>query len=117
MPHPQAEPTGSPPPGILGYDRNMITPKITPSVCVLAALILCGCPAPGEGPKADAWYRRASPVIAALERYRQEHGDYPETLEQLPVEWLPPSYEGSPDGPRFGYLHRGGHYELSFSYA
>ena len=70
----------------------------------------------GEGAKAEAGYRRAAPVIAALERYQRERGAYPDTLAILPTEWMPAQDKDSPAGPPLRYVRSGERYELSFSY-
>jgi len=77
---------------------------------VLVALLLGGCPRPGEGCKADAGYRRAAPVIAALARYHQARGSYPATLHELTPDWLaaPPQ--------SLQYVRREDRYQLTFSY-
>jgi hypothetical protein len=79
-------------------------------------LLSLGCPRPGEGRKAEAGYRRAAPIIAALERYRSERGSYPDSLASLPPEWLPEELRGS--APRYGlhYERKDDRYELTFSY-
>jgi len=79
------------------------------------ALLLGACPPPGQGSKAEAGYRRAAPVIVALDRYHQERGSYPETLAELPPGSLAAPASGQPLGLQ--YKLRGEHYELSFSYA
>ena len=86
---------------------------------LLAPLFLTGCPRPGAGAKAEAWYRKAEPVIAALNRYRTERGSYPNSLAELPADWLPPLEERQPHSPDrgFAYARKGDAYELTFSYA
>src|SRR3954470_14831973 len=44
------------------------------------AIAFAACDPPGKGPKAERGYRRSAPVIAALDRYRAEHGQYPDSL-------------------------------------
>jgi len=79
---------------------------------VLGTLLLGGCPPPGRGCKAEAGYRRAAPVIAALDRYHQARGSYPQTLAELLPEWLPP-----PPPEDLQYTRSGENYKLTFSYS
>jgi hypothetical protein len=43
---------------------------------------------PGVGVKAERGYRACEPVIAALTRYYEDHGSYPEKLEALLPDYL-----------------------------
>jgi hypothetical protein len=45
--------------------------------------------APGQGRKAEAGYRDAAPVIAALEKFHHDRGIYPATLNELVPQYLP----------------------------
>jgi hypothetical protein len=60
---------------------------ITPLALMFA---VCGGPPPGESDAALALKSRAAPVIAGLERYRAEHGEYPAALEVLSGEYVAP---------------------------
>ena len=68
--------------------------KITLRLLV-GALVLCltSCfcfgPAPGKGQKARAGFRAAAPVIQALEKFREDHGQYPADLSELVPKYLP----------------------------
>ena len=93
--------------------------------CIIALLLACAsCPGPppGKGAKALAGYRRAELVIVALERYRQRHGIYPDSLALLVPEYLgdtalaipehaalrfPLQYELTADGYRLGFRYTG----------
>ena len=55
-------------------------------VC-LSSCILGGDPV-GEGEKATAGFRQASSVLVALESFRAERGEYPDSLGQLVPELL-----------------------------
>jgi hypothetical protein len=46
-------------------------------------LTIAGCPPPGKGAAAERGYRRAAPIVSALEDYRAAHGKYPEELMAL----------------------------------
>jgi len=52
------------------------------------SLACAACAKPGEGPKAELGYKRSVPVIAALEKYRQDHGDYPHYLRDLVPKYI-----------------------------
>ena len=43
---------------------------------------------PGEGDLAKKGYENAKPIIEALEKYRQEKGDYPKSLPELKPQYL-----------------------------
>ena len=92
------------------------------AAAMLAIAFLTGCwPAPGKGAKAERGYRRAEPVIAALERHRQQTGSYPDSLAQLAPRWLPPSALVPParEQERYPleYARTDGGYHLGFRYA
>ena len=57
---------------------------------LLAAAMLAttSCPAPGEGAKAERGYRRAEPIIGALDRFHADSGHFPATLEGLVPAYL-----------------------------
>jgi hypothetical protein len=86
-----------------------------------ALLVGAWCDAPGEGPKAERGYRRAAPVIAALARFRADHGQYPDSLPQLVPAYLPAAALAVADAPQerypLGYRRATDQYELSFRYA
>ena len=71
--------------------------------------------APGQGPRAEAGYAAARPVIAALEAYHQAHGSYPATLAKLVPEQLS-ALPGEVNGYPLGYQASGASYVLDFSY-
>ena len=60
-------------------------------ILAVALLATAACPAPGEGVKAERGYRRAEPIIAALERFRADSGHYPGALTALVPAYLPDS--------------------------
>ena len=78
-----------------------------------------GCPAPGEGAKAERGYHRAAPVIAALEGYRAATDTYPTSLLALIPHYLDsvsaPSAIEIQESP-LGYVRSGADFELSFQY-
>ena len=71
---------------------------------------------PGEGPKAEAGYKACAPVIDALERYKAEHGAYPETVDALTPDFLPDDL-ANPEDVLFTYKNKGESYELQFRYS
>ena len=96
------------------------------AVAALGCLVACGLGGlwayqtfvgepPGQGARAQRGYQAAAPIIAALERYHQAHGQYPATLDalvpaELPavpaeVNSYPITYHAADDG-----------YTLEFSY-
>jgi hypothetical protein len=81
---------------------------------LLLCLPLLGCPRPGQGRKAEKGYATCEPVIAALERYHQEKGAWPDSLEALVPDYLAgvPALGGYP----LKYQRAGEGYELQFSY-
>jgi hypothetical protein len=94
------------------------------TVAALAAIaaMLAGCwPAPGVGPKADAGYQHAAPVIEALNAFYAARHVYPESLRQLVPEFLPDSaLQRPPDWNWQRDLRYSGQpnaFELSFWYA
>jgi hypothetical protein len=66
-------------------------------------LLLAACPAPGEGPKAARGRERAAPVIQALQRYREAHGAYPDSLAILVPDFLPDSALRTPIAEQESY--------------
>ncbi|HET7230166.1 MAG TPA: hypothetical protein VFJ16_09200 [Longimicrobium sp.] len=99
------------------------TRRIWPVLAVLGvcfALGGCGDP-PGKGPKAERGYERSAPVVAALERYRAERGQYPDSLGALVPRHLPESALRVPERRQERYpleYHRtAAGFELSFRYA
>ena len=91
-------------------------------------LLLASClgPPPGKGPRAEAGYRAASPIIAALDRFHEDHGHYPATLGDLVPKYLPdatwfdlrrgrgPHYPAERE--EFSYKRDGDAYTILFSY-
>lgn len=58
------------------------------AACLALCLASCWTP-PGKGLKAEAGYKAAAPVIAALERFHEERGHYPTGLHELVPQFLP----------------------------
>jgi hypothetical protein len=54
----------------------------------LAACSFFGCETPGKGPVAEEGYRQAAPVIAAIDKFREQHGRYPGKLQELVPHYL-----------------------------
>src|SRR5690348_7641586 len=84
-------------------------------------MLVLACDPPGKGPAAERGYRRSAPVIAALERYRQARGAYPDSLPMLVPEFLPASALAVPEPGRehypLEYRATPGGYQLTFRYA
>jgi len=70
---------------------------------------------PGQGPRAQAGYAAAAPVIAALEKYPQARGAYPAALAALVPDYLS-ALPGDVNGYPLGYHAAAGSYTLDFSY-
>jgi hypothetical protein len=75
-------------------------------------------PTPAEE---QAGYKAATPVIAALERFRQDHNHYPAALRELTPRYIryvrqTPSASYDPRGG-FQYHSEGDRYSLNFSYS
>ena len=86
------------------------------------AAFLTGCETPGKGPVADAGYRNAALIIAAIDKFYQDHGRYPATLHELIPRYLRHVRQvtvfnsGLGDLNGFEYYPQGDAYELSFAY-
>ena len=101
------------------------------AACLALCVTSCWTPA-GKGRKAEAGYRAAAPVIAALETFREKRGRYPTDLHQLVPEFLPdanallyrgrvqpvnaPGHTASVPEHEFGYNLDRDAYGLMFSY-
>jgi len=86
--------------------------------CVFAAVWLArtiiGEP-PGQGARAEQGYQVCEPVIIALNKYHETHGDYPIALETLIPDYLgqvPKEVNGYP----IEYTKTESGYSLQFSY-
>lgn len=115
---------------------NTIRHSIVTAAIGCLALFATSCWTPaGQGRKAEAGYRAAAPVIAALEKFHNDHGNYPAALNELVPAYLPAEallkHGGSkllrsprsaaliPDweaGIRFGYTRMPDAYLLNFGY-
>lgn len=83
-------------------------------------LMLLSCRSPGHGPKAERGYRRAEPVIAALEVFARDSGAYPRSLEALVPAYLDRKALALPSEVQeaypFDYTVADSTYRLSFRY-
>lgn len=70
---------------------------------------------PGQGAKAEAGYQACEPVIAALEQFGREKGQYPNSLDALVPAYLP-LLPGPVNGYPIDYKKTDGGYSLTFSY-
>ncbi|HKV76126.1 MAG TPA: hypothetical protein VJN95_16530 [Gemmatimonadales bacterium] len=71
---------------------------------------------PGVGPKADAGFRVAAPIISAINQFRDAKSGPPGILMELVPEYLP-SIPRQINGHPILYQIRPDGYELTFSYA
>jgi hypothetical protein len=91
-------------------------------VTVLAAGCLVACETAGKGPIAEAGYRAAAPVIAAIDRFHEDHGRYPAKLQELVPHYLRHVRQvavfnsGLGDLQGFEYYPERDRYQLSFAY-
>ena len=95
--------------------------RALPAVAAVGmAFALAACDPPGKGPKAERGYRRSAPVIAALDRYHAEHGQYPDSLRMLVPGFLPDSAlrlpEREPERYPLEYGRTREGYDLTFRY-
>jgi hypothetical protein len=112
-------------PGSAVKSRRAIGLALVAAACV-CCLLVCGLGGwwayrsivgepPGQGAQAQRGYQAAAPIIAALETYRQAHGQYPATLDALVPAYLaaiPASVNGNP----LTYQAVDDSYTLQFSY-
>lgn len=70
---------------------------------------------PGVGETAEKGYAASEPVIAALEKFKADHGAYPDKLAELVPDYLDavPAATGELD---FSYAKEGDTYYFSFHY-
>lgn len=84
-------------------------------------VVASSCAGPGEGVKAEAGYAAATPIITALEAYRQANGNYPSSLSELTPKFIIRDqlsvkfYDNK--STEFIYRKFGNGYELAFSYS
>src|SRR5262249_38937612 len=78
--------------------------------CLVLCVTSCGDP-PGKGRDAEAGYRDSASVIAALEKFHNEHGSYPAQLSELV-----PTYIDQLPSRWFGYYNGTNEFSLEFSY-
>ena len=92
--------------------------RIGPAIVAVALATLTGCPAPGKGCKANRGYEHSEPVIGALERFRDDHGAYPEALADLVPTYITADALQPPVQESYGFAYRrvGESYELLFAY-
>jgi hypothetical protein len=70
---------------------------------------------PGVGEKAERGYAASEPVIAALEKFHADHGQYPELIVYLAPDYLPVLWTGG-DDLDYSYSLGDGGYSFSFHY-
>lgn len=82
---------------------------------ILACSIIPTDEPPGVGETADKGYAISEPVIAALEKFKSDHGSYPDELAGLVPDYLSeiPTTTGELD---FSYTRNGESYAFSFHY-
>ena|SRR6266566_8021611 len=85
----------------------------TTAAVALASLTTVGCPAPGEGQKAEGGYAQSQPIIGALDAYHRTKKAYPDSIAQLIPNYLDPvAYRA----PVEYHKLQGDDYEVSFRY-
>jgi hypothetical protein len=97
--------------------RSLRRALVLPALVVSALAGSPGCWDPGHGPTAAAAYALADPLIAGLERFKQDKGSYPDKLAELVpvyVRSLPPETNNI---ALFNYTRKGETYNLDFSYS
>jgi hypothetical protein len=88
----------------------------------LAVCSLVGCETPEKSPVAEVGYRAAAPVIAATDKFREDHGRYPVKLQELSPHYLRQVRQvavfDSQNGDLQGYEYypKGDRYGLNFVY-
>ena len=89
----------------------------------VVSAVLAGCfgPGAGQGSRAEAGRRAATPIIAALEKYRHERGHYPAQRDELFPHYVsgPRAFETSDHGKHItiGYQReKDGTYRVGFAY-
>jgi hypothetical protein len=83
------------------------------------ALGVCAGPPAGESDAARAFKARSAPLLAALERYRADHGGYPTKLDSLVPRYLTPgTLPAAPADSVYPVEYRtdGADYTLEFQY-
>jgi len=70
---------------------------------------------PGQGDRAQRGYQATAPIIAAREKYRQAHGQYPAALD-APVPDDLAAIPAAVNGYPITYQAASGSYTLEFSY-
>ena len=87
---------------------------------VLFALALMACWSPGSAARRQHGYDRATPIIAALERFHAKHGAYPDSLPELVPDYLPAPALAIPTASRetypWRYVADTSGYTLQFNY-
>jgi hypothetical protein len=83
----------------------------------IGLVLLAGCPAPGEGRRAENARRMLDPVVAALGAFHAVEKRYPATLDELVPRFLARVPEPHDDDPRYGYSPQPADgYRLEFRY-
>jgi hypothetical protein len=84
--------------------------------CAALFLVSCLSSPPGKGRKAEAGYKAAAPIIAALEKFHENRGHYPAHLVELVPTYLSETNDLLFGGKGFAYRLDADTYVLSFSY-
>lgn len=72
-------------------------------VVLVIMLLLAACWVPGAGARRQRGYDRATPIVAALERFRAERGAYPDSLQKLVPAYLAATALETPQAPMESY--------------
>ena len=104
----------------IGAAAMALIPALTLSPIVIALGFCAGAPPPGESDEARRLKRDAAPVVAALDRYRSVHAEYPRRLDDLVPEFLAPGVLPlKPVQTTYPVMYSGDStdYKLSFRYS
>src|SRR5438309_1282229 len=91
---------------------------------VLLVCCIAGCETtrPEQSPQAEAGYRSAAPIIAAIDRFYKDHGRYPAKLAELLPKYLghvhqiQSSHSWEDQTEAFQYYPKRDRYALTFAY-
>jgi hypothetical protein len=110
-----------------GYAGDILIKKQLGWLMFVSAAVLAACSAvqipglaptdepPGVGEKAERGYAASEPIIAALEKFREDNGQYPDLIAYLVPDYLPVLWTGG-DDLDYSYSLTDEGYSFSFHY-